>query len=605
MKTLLKWTALGFLALLIVAGGLAVHTWKFKPLRFGWFLDRTLLQHTLDDPELLTQLRLLEPLGIDGHNARLTDVSVAHLDAVAQHWQADLDTLHRYDRSRLSPSDQLAYDVIGWFIGDQVERSRWQYHDFPVNPLFGVQSELPTMMATQQSVTNEHEAQQYLARLSLFGDKFGQVLEGLRLREERGMLPPQFVVVKTLEQMRSFVAEPPEQNLLYTAFADKVGKLEALPQMQRDELLAHARERIETIVYPAYDRLIAYFERLQPKATRNDGAWSQPDGDAYYAWAVRSNTTTDLSPEDLHTLGLAEVARIEAEMDALLKTEGYTEGSVGARMTALGSEPGFLYANSDLGREDCVKDFSRIIAEMQQGLPQMFSRVPKAKVVVQRVPEFKEKSSPQAYYDPPPLDGSRPGTFWINLRDIGEIKKFAMRTLAYHEAVPGHHYQIAVARELDDISMVQRVLPFTAYSEGWALYAERLAKEMGFEQNPYDDLGRLHDEQFRAVRLVVDTGLHYKHWSREQAIAYMIDKTGMPENDVVAEVERYLVMPGQALAYKTGMLKILELRSRAETALGDRFDIKAFHDQVLLAGALPLQLLDARVQGWIDAQKSH
>ena len=605
MKTLLKWTAWVLLGLLIAAGGLAAHTWMFKPLRFGWFLDRTLLQHTLDDPELLTQLRLFEPLGIDGHNARLTDVSVKHLAAVAEQWQADLDTLHRYDRSKLSPADQLAYDVIGWYIGDQVEHTRWQYHDFPVNPLFGVQSELPTMMATQQSVTSEHEAKQYLARLSLFGDKFGQVLEGLRLREERGILPPQFVVVKTLEQMRGFVAEPPEQNLLYTAFADKVGKIGPLSQTQRDELLAEARERIEADVYPAYDRLIAYFERLQPKATRNDGAWSLPDGDAYYAWAVRSNTTTDLTPEDLHNLGLAEVARIEAEMDELLKAEGHTEGSVGARMIALGGEPAFLYANSDLGREDCIKDFTQIIAEMQQGLPQMFNRIPKAKVVVQRVPEFKEKSSPQAYYDPPPLDGSRPGTFWINLRDIGEIKKFAMRTLAYHEAIPGHHYQIALAHELEDISMVQRVLPFTAYVEGWALYAERLAKEMGYEKNPYDDLGRLRDEQFRAVRLVVDTGLHYKHWSREQAIAYMIDKTGMPEGDVVAEVERYLVMPGQALAYKTGMLKILELRSRAEAALGDRFNLKVFHDQVLLAGALPLQVLDARVQGWIDGQSSH
>jgi uncharacterized protein (DUF885 family) len=292
-------------------------------------------------------------------------------------------------------------------------------------------------------------------------------------------------------------------------------------------------------------------------------------------------------------------------MDALLRSEGYAEGSVGARMIALGSEPGFLYANSDLGREDCIKDFTRIIEEMQQGLPQMFNRVPKAPVVVRRVPEFKQASSPQAYYDPPPLDGSRPGTFWINLRDITEIKKFSMRTLAYHEAVPGHHYQLAVARELEDVSLVQRVLPFTAYSEGWALYAERLAKEMGYEQNPFDDLGRLRDEQFRAVRLVVDTGLHHEHWSREQAIAYMIDKTGMPETDVTAEVERYLVMPGQALAYKTGMLKLLELRARAQQALGDRFDLKAFHDQVLLAGALPLQVLDARVQGWIDAQKAH
>lgn len=604
IKRALKWTAATLLILAIAIAALAAQTWYFKPLRFSWFLDRALLKHTLEDPELLTMLRLLEPLGIDGHNGRLTDASVKHGEQVADEWQADLDTLHRYDRAALTPPQQLAYDVMNWFVGGQAEGRRWMYHDYPVNPVAGVQSELPTLMATQQSVTSVHEAKQYLGRLDAYGDKFRQLLESLRLREERGIIPPAFVVQKVLEQMRAFVATPAQQNILYVALADKLKTVD-IDDDRRGRLLAQADERITGVVYPAYDQLIAYFERLQSKARSNNGVWALPDGDAYYAYAVRQNTTTDMTPEELHQLGLAEVTRIEAEMDAILREQGYTDGSVGARMTALGNEPRFLYTQTDAGRAECLADFQKIIDDVSAGIGAAFNHVPTDKVVVRRVPEFKEKTSPQAYYDPAPLDGSRPGTFWINLRDVGEIKKFGMRTLAYHEAVPGHHFQISIALGLKDLSTVQRVLPFTAYTEGWALYAERLAKEFGYENDPFDDLGRLRDEQFRAVRLVVDTGMHYRRWSREQAIAYMIDKTGMPEADVVAEIERYLVWPGQALAYKTGMLKILELRARAQAALGERFDLKAFHDQVLLAGGLPLGVLEARVDRWIDSRQTH
>ncbi len=604
MKAVLKWIGGSLLLALIAAIALAIHTWYFKPLRFDWFMDRTMLQHALQDPELLTSLRLLEPLGIDGHNARLTDVSIQHQQAEVDEWQRDLATLHRYDRAALAPPQQLAYDVMNWYVASQAEHRAWMFHDYPVNPLFGVQSELPTLMATQQQVNSEHEARQYLARLDAFGTRFGQVLEGLRLREERGIVPPRFAVQNVLEQMRGFVAVPAEQNILYTALQKDLKAVSTLTDDQRGVLLAEARERITAVVYPAYDQLIAYFERLLAKAQADNGVWALPDGDAYYAYTVRNQTTTDMTPEEVHQLGLAEVARIESDMDAILREQGYTEGSVGQRMTELGKEPRFVYPSTDEGRAQCLADFQRIIDEVTDGIASAFSRMPAAKVQVRRVPEFKEKTAPQAYYDAPPLDGSRPGTFWVNLRDVGEIKKFSMRTLAYHESVPGHHLQISVAQELKDVSIVQRVLPFTAYQEGWALYAERLAKERGFENDPFDDLGRLRDEQFRAARLVVDTGMHYKHWTREQAIAYMIDKTGMEPADVTTEIERYLVWPGQALAYKVGMLKILELRERAQTALGPRFDLRAFHDQVLLAGGLPLDVLEARVDRWIEQQRT-
>lgn len=603
MKGFIKGFGALFGIALVAVGALAAHTWTAdKPLRFEWFLERLMLKYALQDPELLTQLRLLEPLGIKGHNGRLTDASLARQAELNAAAVADLARLRAYDRAALSPERQLSYDITEWFIQDGVEGQRWQFHFYPVNPLFGVQSELPTLLAVQQQVDSAEDAERYLARLAAFGVKFDQVLEGLEARVTRNILPQQFAVQKTLKQMREFIAVAPEQNLLHTALAEKLGKIEGLPEASRDALLARAREEIERTVYPAYGRLIAFFERIEPRATTNDGAWSLPDGEAYYAWRVRSNTTSDLTPDQVHELGLAEVARIEAEMDAILKAQGYAEGSVGARMTALGSEPRFNYEDSDAARAQIIADYQKHIDEISGAMPQYFALLPKSGVEVKRVPEFKQASAPGAYYDAPPLDGSRPGVFWINLRNVAEIQKFGMRTLAYHEATPGHHFQIAIAQELEGVPTIQKVLPFTAYAEGWALYTERLAKEIGFQEDPFDDLGRLQAEQFRAVRLVVDSGMHHRRWTREQAIAYMIDKTGMPETDVVAEIERYLVWPGQALAYKVGMNTILDLRAEARQRLGERFDLKAFHSVVLSAGSMPLGILRKRVEGWIAEQ---
>jgi uncharacterized protein (DUF885 family) len=314
------------------------------------------------------------------------------------------------------------------------------------------------------------------------------------------------------------------------------------------------------------------------------------------------HTTTRTSPAALHRIGLAEVDRIQAEMDRLLRAVGHAEGNVGARMSALASDPAQLYADSDAGRQQILVDFKRIIDEVGGGLGDYFDLAPKAPVEVRRVPEFSEKTAPGAYYLAPALDGSRPGVFYVNLRKVDEIPRFGMRTLAYHEAVPGHHFQLSLMQELRGVPTFRRLLPFTAYSEGWALYAEQLAHEAGFEKDPLDNLGRLQAELFRAVRLVVDTGMHAQRWSRERAIAYMIDTTGMPESDVTAEIERYLVNPGQALSYKVGMLKILELRERARAALGSRFDLRAFHNLVLTGGAMPLAILEQRVDAWIAGQ---
>jgi uncharacterized protein (DUF885 family) len=319
---------------------------------------------------------------------------------------------------------------------------------------------------------------------------------------------------------------------------------------------------------------------------------------------LRSQTTSNLSADEIHALGLREVERIQAEMRAILSGEGLDATDLGATLRTLNAEDRFLYPDTDEGRAQVLADYQAILDDAAPRLPALFGRLPKAPVRVERVPAFKEKGAPGAYYMPPPLDGSKPGIFYANLRSVREIPKFGMRTLAYHEAIPGHHLQIAIAQELPGLPIFRRVVPFTAFVEGWALYAERLALENGFHPTPYDRLGALQAELFRAVRLVVDTGIHAQRWTREQAIEYMLNNTGMPDTDVVAEVERYIVSPGQACAYKVGQLAILSLRDRAQRALGRRFDLRAFHDVVLGQGALPLELLERKVDDWIADQAS-
>lgn len=592
------------LVLVLLGAGFIAHTWYFKPVTLDLFYGRVFLKFALDSPELLSSLRILESVGLRFHNDDLGDESPAHDQRQAARLKDDLETLRSYDRAQLVGEAQLSYDVMEYFLAMIVKGDRFRLHNFPVNQLFGVQSSFPKFMIDTHQVNDVRDATDYIARLSKVGWKFDGVLEGLKLREQEKIIPPRFVIEKVLTEMRNFIGVPAEENTLYVEFAKKLDKLgDAIEAPRRKQLLTEARSTIETRVYPAYQSLITYFEQLAPKARGNDGAWSLPDGDAFYALQVEQQTTTTLTPEEVHALGQTEVARIETEMDTILKGAGLSEGTIGARVRQLSAQPEQQYPDTDEGRAQILADYQKIIDEIDAGLAPAFDVRPRSKVQVKRVPEFAEKTAPGAYYDPPALDGSRPGTFYANLRNVGEITRFGMRTLAYHEGIPGHHFQIGLARELKGLPFFRTLVPFTAYSEGWALYTEQLAWEMGFQSNPLDNLGRLQAEMFRAVRLVVDTGVHYKRWSREQAIAFMIDKTGMGDDEVTAEIERYLVNPGQALAYKVGMLKILELRQKARDALGARFDLKRFHAEVLTHGALPLHLLERVIDDWIARSK--
>ncbi len=494
--------------------------------------------------------------------------------------------------------------MLDWFLTVQAEGEKFQWHSYPMNQLFGVQNQFPSFMANTHRLLGPRDCEYYVKRLEALPKKFDQLLENLKVREEKGILPPRFVVEKVLKEMNDFVAQPAPENILATSFKKRAAKIEKLTNEQRNDFQDRVEGTIATRVYPAYQKLIDYWTARLPKTTTDDGVWKLPDGDAYYAHMLRQYTTTTLDPVAIHNLGLAEVTRIEAEMRAILDANGFAGQPIRAALEALGKDPRFLYPNDDAGRTAALAEYTRLIEQALERSKQLFATLPKAKIDVRRVPEFKEATGPGAYYEGPAMDRTRPGIFYANLRDMNEVAKWGMPTLAYHEGVPGHHFQISIAQELTGLPQFRKLIPFTAYSEGWALYSEWLAKDAGwYDGDPFGDLGRLQAEMFRAVRLVVDTGIHAQRWPREQAIAFMLEKTGMGEKEVTAEIERYIVSPGQACAYKVGMLKIRELRARAEQELGGKFDVREFHDVVLKNGALPLEILEQRVNGYIASKK--
>lgn len=574
----------------------------FKPWSINHFYMRTFGSFALRHPMMLSSLRILEPMGIDFYDDDLDDMSMEFAEREARWVEKQLDVLRSYEREGMDDAGKLSFDVLEWFLVDQVDGNRFRFHDYPVNQLSGIQSGLADFMINTHQINNAGDAKDYVARVSKFGIAFDQVLEGLRHREELGIVPPLFVVRHVLKEMRDFTAPDPAEQTLYTHFASEIAEIESIDSAQREALLADLEREIRDTVYPAYGRLIGFFEHQEQIATTDDGVWKLPDGEAFYAYQLRHYTTTTMTADEIHQLGLAEVERIQAAMRQILEAEGYDASDLAAAMNTLNEEARFLYPDSDEGRDQILADYQALIDEIDEGLALMFDVRPKVGVAVERVPEFRQATAPGAYYQPAPFDGSKPGTFFVNLRSVKEIPKFGMRTLAYHEAIPGHHFQIGIAREMRDVPFFRRLIPFTAFTEGWALYAELVAAENGFQDDPYDRLGYLTGQVFRAVRLVVDTGIHAKRWTRKAAIAYMLANTGMPETDVVAEIERYIVDPGQACAYKVGQLKILELRQRATDALGDQFDLRDFHNVVLTNGAMPLTILEHLVDLWIEDQ---
>ena len=591
------------LLVLLLAGGVFVTKliWG-RPFNFDHLLERYLIAFVKDQPEILTLVGAIENTALDFHSDKLSDASP---EATARSYEQAMGYLAKvrsYDRAKLTPQQQISYDMMVWYLGMVQEGEPFLYHDFPVNQVSGLQADLPSFMTSYHVIKDKKSAERYIARLKAFRTKIGQIGASVTYRAERGIVPPRFVFDHVIRDMEAFIAPDPGGNTLYTTFVSKLDSTE-VSDAEKVALKAEALATVGGDVYDAYRQLIVVMRELYPMAKAEAGAWTLPDGDAYYRYMTRQHTSLDVSPEEIHDIGLAGVARITNEMNALFNRIGIMRGNVAERFKSLDARPGTFYPDTSASIPVIIADYQAMVDKLLEGTRPLFKRVPQAACEVRRVPEHSQATAPFAYYMFPALDGSRPGIFYINLRDIGEIPTYGMMTLTAHEAIPGHHFQLALAQEIQGVPTVRRMLPFNAYAEGWALYTEGLVAEIGmYADDPESDLGRLQAEMFRAVRLVVDTGIHLKRWTREQAIAYMLEHTGMPEGDVVAEIERYIVWPGQALGYKMGMIHIQNLRAKAEAELGEAFDLADFHDTVLMNGSLPMTVLDTVVDGYITSR---
>jgi uncharacterized protein (DUF885 family) len=604
--------ALGALLLLVVVGGTGfayVFVWTY-PLKFNWLLDRQAVSYVIGHPEEMSQIGVIDGSWVDFHSGKLDPYSLDERAGNYARVRAYEAEIKSWDRAKLGPQEQLSYDIVLWSYDRALAEDKypWLGADgslYPINPAFGIQKSLPNFLLSSHPIKNALLARHYVDRLRAMGPLLDLVTADVDRQAKLGVIPPDFIVDGSIDQMKSLIAPVPEKNALVTNLADKTAKL-GMDSNERNKLLGDAAAAMKDVVYPAYKRMIAEEQALRPRATHDAGLWRLKGGDAYYADQLKQLTSTDMTPDEIHAYGLSEVTRISAEADTVLKSIGMSDGTVGERLDKLMADPRFLYANNDSGRAQMLAHYKQLLGHVRTLLPKYFAKLPKAPLDVQRVPVFSEKGSAGAYYEPPSLDGGRPGVFFANLRNVGETPMWAMPTLAYHEGIPGHHLQIATAMEVPNLPLLRRFQFLPAFGEGWALYAEHLAKDMDLYQgDPYGDLGRLQAELFRATRLVVDTGMHAKHWSREQAIAYMQSNTGMAPSDVTAEIERYVVWPGQACAYKIGMKTILDEREKARAALGSKFDLKAYHALVLENGAMPLWLLQKNVDRWITEKQGH
>ncbi|EMY12787.1 PF05960 family protein [Leptospira weilii str. Ecochallenge] len=580
---------------LVLVLTLFLHTIFFKPLTLGLFYEKIFWESVLNDPEYLTSLGILNNFGIGSYQKELTDISVERQKQDMEKAKKNLEILLSYGKEDLSGQELISFEILEWSFGLKISGEKFLFHDYPANQLFGVQSQLPTFLATQHPIKSSQDVENYIARLEVVPKKIDQLIEGILYRDRKGILPPDFILDRLISEVEGFIKVPAKENILYTAFGEKIEKINSISSDLKDQSLARVQQSIESGVYPSYSKLLNLFLEQRKRADSKAGVWKLPDGDAYYSHELKKHTTTELNPEQIHNIGLSEVSRIQNEMKTILKNLGKNQ-SIPNAMSELRKDSRFLFPDNEKGKLQALEEYKKILKDSEEKSKSLFFKMPESKVEVDRIPVFKEKTAPGAYYDEPALDGSRPGIFYANLRDTKEIPKFGMKTLTYHETIPGHHLQIAIMQELKGLPRFRNTTTFTAYVEGWALYAERLAKDYDFFQDPYSDLGRLQAELFRAVRLVVDTGLHYKRWTRRQAISYMTQNTGMAPKDVTAEIERYIVYPGQACSYKIGMLKILELREKVKIHKKKTFDIREFHSAVLDSGSLPLIILERLVE---------
>ena len=551
------------------------------------FFDESFKLLMLRDPEWVTTDGLAARFGTG--NDRLTDLSDAYIRQTQQLQAGILTTLRAYDRAALTPEQQISYDVYEWYLDDLVRGQEFMYDDYPINPtVTGIQNGLFQFFTDIHPIASRQDAEDYITRLSQVDDKFEGLIEGLRLRKEEGVVLPKFLFPWVMGDIRGMAGAQPKYTPFYTAFAKKVDALPGLSAEEKQALLQKAETAIGESVIPAFAALAGAMDELAAAAPAEAGVWQFPQGEAYYNYVLRHYTTTDLTADQIHELGLKELERIHGEMRAAFAELGYpADASIPDLYARLAQEGGTVSGNK------VAETYEALIHEAEGKLDTAFERRPKAAVGVVAGPLGD-------FYVSPSLDGSRPGMFYA--RVSGSMPLYSIPTVAYHETVPGHHLQIALAQE-SDLPLFRNDIIFNGYTEGWALYAEQLAYELGwYKDDPYGSLGRLQDQAFRAARLVVDTGLHAKQWTYDQALNFMIENVGRDPGMLQSETGRYVAWPGQATAYMVGMLEIQELRQKAMNKLGDRFDLKEFHAVVLDNGSMPLEVLERVVDDYIASK---
>jgi uncharacterized protein (DUF885 family) len=547
-----------------------------------------------------------ERLGDRSRNNEWPDMSDEAEDKELQLYKDQLATLRTFDFGSLNEADQLSYRIFELTAQRHIDNDKWRNYGYPVNQMFGWHAGAATHLMNVHRITDVKDAEAYITRLQNMDSMMGQLATELQERADAGIQAPKFVYPYVIDASRNIISGAPfdesgEDNVLFADFKKKVGKLE-ISDEEKSGLTERARAALLGGTKAGYETLIAKLDTLQATATTDDGAWKFPNGDEFYAQSLKNNTTTDMTAEEIHRIGLDNVARIHEEMKAIMAQVGF-EGSLQDFFEFTRTDDQFFLPNTEEGKAAYIKLANDYLEAMNARVPEFFDLMPKAPMEVRAVEKFREESAGKAFYQRPALDGSRPGIFYANLRDTRFMPTYQLEALVYHEGVPGHHFQIALTQELEGVPLFQRTARFTAFSEGWGLYTEELGKDMGFYQDPYSDFGRLAMELWRACRLVVDTGLHAKKWTREEAIQYLKENTPNPEGDIIAAIERYIVMPGQATAYMVGKLKIKELREMARTELGDKFDWKGFHRVVLQSGAVPLSILEENVNAWVEGLK--
>ena len=545
-------------------------------------------------------------LGIKDDYDKWDDMSDAAAQAEIDNITLRIAQAKQFDTSQLNAQEQLSLEIYQQDIQRQLANDAFRHHTYVMHQFRAAHTFVPSFLINIHSISELSDADAYIQRLHGVKSMFNQVIDQLRIREKLGVYPPKWAYDQMIQASHNVISGTPftesaTDSTIYADFTQKITAL-GLSNAEQASYMSKLNTALTQSVQPAYEKLIAELMKQRLLSPEGDGVWRLPEGDKWYQNRLEWFTTTTLNAEEVHQIGIENVERIHTDMRGIMQQVNFT-GTLPEFFEFMRTDPQFYYPDSEQGREDYMADAKAYIDTMEAKIPEYFGLTPEARMVVKRVEAFREKSAGKAFYQSPAIDGSRPGIYYANLYDMSAMPTYQMEALAYHEGIPGHHMQRAITQELKGIPDFQKYASFTAYTEGWGLYTEELGKDMGFYQDPYSDFGRLAMELWRACRLVVDTGLHAKRWSREEAIEYLVDNTPNARYDAVKAIERYIAMPGQATAYMIGKLKIMGLRDKARTTLGDKFDIRGFHDEVLKDGPVPLSLLESKIDAWIAQQQ--